>query len=112
MADSDKKGGFKQERMFGRAAKPIANTLNGLAEMDFSDYGDHANFLLIRDTFSRFPAITFLDTKRKGEQTAEMAEESVISGRIYFVWAPGIMMVGKDSGFAGRAFQIFAPRVI
>ena len=55
LAENDKKDEFKQERMFGRVAKiPIANTFNELVEMDFVDYGDHAAFLRIQDTFSRF----------------------------------------------------------
>ena len=39
-ADSDKKGEFKQERMFGRVDKiPIANTSNELVEMDLLTMG-------------------------------------------------------------------------
>ena len=55
LAENDKKGEFKQERMFGRVAKiHIANTFNELVGMDFVDYGGHATFLHIQDTFSRF----------------------------------------------------------
>ena len=55
LAENDKKDEFKQERMFGRVAKiPISNTFNELVEMDFVDYGDHATFLHIQGTFSRF----------------------------------------------------------
>ena len=86
MADSDKKGDFKQERMFGRVVKIlIANNSNELVEMDFADYGGQATFLRIRDTFSRSPFITFMGTKRKEEQTAEMMKEHVISERIDFL---------------------------
>ena len=80
LADSDKKGDFKQEMMFGRVAKiSIANNSNEVVEMDFVDYGGQATFLHIRDTFSRFPVITFMGTKRKEEKTAEMTKGNVIS---------------------------------
>ena len=60
MADNDKKDEFKQEKMFGRVAKiPIANKFNELVEMDFVDYGAHATFAHIRDTFSIFSVIIF-----------------------------------------------------
>ena len=66
LGDSDKKGEFKQERMFGRASKiPIPDKFNELVEMDFDDYGDYATFLHIRDTFSRFACIIFRE-QRKG----------------------------------------------
>ena len=70
MADNDKKDYFKQERMFGRVAKiPIANTFNEPVEMDFADYGDHATFLHIRDTFSRFSVVIFrVPRKRKNKR--------------------------------------------
>ena len=70
LAGSDKKGDFKQERMFGRVEEiPIANTFNELVAMDFVDYGDQATFLHIQDTFSRFPVITFIGTReRKGKR--------------------------------------------
>ena len=85
LGDNDKKDEFKQERMFGMVAKIlIANTLNGLVAMDFVGYGDYSTFLHIRDTFSRFSAIIFLGDKKKGEQTAEMVKESVISEWIPF----------------------------
>ena len=72
--------------MFGRVAKiPIANTFSELVEMDFVDYGDHATFLRIQDTFSRFSVVIFLGTKKKAEQTAEMVKESVISEWIAFL---------------------------
>ena len=55
LAGSGKKDGFQQERMFGLVSEiPIANTVNGLVEMDFVDCGDYAAFLHIRDSFSRF----------------------------------------------------------
>ena len=85
MADNDKKGDFKQERMFGRVAKiPIANTFIELVEMDFADYGIHAAFLHIQDTFSSFSVVIFMGTKKKEEQTAEMVKERAISERIAF----------------------------
>ena len=69
--------------MFGRVAKiPIANTFSGLVEMDFADYGDHATFLYIQDTFSRFSVIAFIGTKKLEEQTAEMVRETMISNWI------------------------------
>ena len=55
MADNDKKDDFKQERMSGWVAKiPISNTFSELVEMDFVDYGGHATFLHIQDTFLVF----------------------------------------------------------
>ena len=70
ISENDKKGEFKHERMFGRVAKiPSAITLIGMVKMDFVDYGDYAAFLHIRDTFSRFPALVFIGTKKRvGEQ--------------------------------------------
>ena len=86
MGDSDKKGDFKEERVVGRVANlPIANNFNELVGMDFVDYGNQATFLHIRDTFSRFPLITFTGTKKKEEQTAEMAKETVISEWVDFL---------------------------
>ena len=77
--------------MFGRVSKiPIANTSNELVEMDFVDYGDHATFLHIQDTFSRFSAVSFLGTKKRGEQTAEMVRETVISNWLDVFGAPEI----------------------
>ena len=85
LAGSDKKGDFKQERMFGRVAKiPIANNFNELAEMDFVDYGGQATFLHIRDTCSRFPAITFTGNKEKGRTNGRNGERNVISEWISF----------------------------
>ena len=60
IAENDKKGDFKQGRMFGGVAKiPIANTFSELVEMDFVDYGDLSTPMRARDTLSRFPAIVF-----------------------------------------------------
>ena len=60
-----KKGDFKQERMFGRAAKiPTANTSNELTEINFADYGDFATFLHIRATSPRFSEIVFTGPKK------------------------------------------------
>ena len=108
MADSDKKDDFKQERMVGRVAKmPISNTFSELVEMDFVDYGRHATFLRIQDTFSRFPVIIFLGTKKKQEQTSEMVKASAISEWVASFGAPEITMVYKDSRFVGGIFQDF-----
>ena len=65
IAESDKWGDFKQEMMLGRVAKiHIANTFNGIVDMDFLDYGHFATFLHIQDTFSRFSAIIFTGAKK------------------------------------------------
>ena len=71
LGDSDKKGEFKQERMFGRVAKiPTSDAFSELVGMDFVDYGDYAAFLHIQDTFSRFPGIIFRGgSKRKNKRT-------------------------------------------
>ena len=111
LAGSDKKGDFNQERMFGWVAKiPIANTSNGLVEMDFVEYGDHAAFLHIQDTFSRFTVIIFSRTKKQEEQTAEMAKESAISERMAFFGEPEITTADKGSRFAGGDFSRFLRR--
>ena len=58
-------GDFKREREFGGSAKiPIENTFSALVEMDFVDYGDYATLHRIQDTFSRFPAIVFLERRK------------------------------------------------
>ena len=94
--------------MFGRVSKiPIANTFSELVEMDFVDYGDHATFLHIQDTFSRFSVIFFLGTKKREEQTAEMVREAMISNWIAVFGTPGILLVGKDKRFIGKIFQDF-----
>ena len=94
--------------MFGRVAKiPIASTFNELVEMDFGDYGDHATFLHIRDTFSRFSVVIFLGTKKREEQTAEMVRETVISNWLAVFGAPDILVVDKDKRFVGKIFQDF-----
>ena len=63
-----KKGDFKQERMFGRVTKiPIANTPDGLVEMDFVDYGDFATFLRIQDAFPRFSIIALMVERKKNK---------------------------------------------
>ena len=105
MADNDKKDEFNQERMFGRVAKiPIFNTVNELVEMDFADYGNHAAFLRIQDTFSRFSVIIFR-RREKEEQTAEAVKASVISESMAFFGTPEITTVDKDSRFVGGIFQ-------
>ena len=51
--------------MFGGVSKiRIANTFNELVEMDIVDYGDYADFLHIRDAFSRFHAIIFREARK------------------------------------------------
>ena len=74
--------------MFGRVAKiPISNTINDLVGMDFVDYVDHATFLHIQDTFSRFSVIIFLGTKKKertnggnGERKCDFGMDGFFSG--------------------------------
>ena len=80
VAGGDKRGDFKREMMCGRVAKiPISNTFDGLVDMDFVDYGGYANFLHIRDSFSRFSVVVRTGAKRKGVETAEMFREAAIS---------------------------------
>ena len=52
--------------MFARVVEtPIANTFNGLIEMDFVDYGGYAEILHIRGAFSRFSVIAFTVAKKR-----------------------------------------------
>ena len=52
--------------MFGGVAEiPIAHTFAESVEMDFVDYGNHAAFLHIQDTLSRFPAIISAGAKKR-----------------------------------------------
>ena len=48
-----------------------------------------------------------LGSKKKEEQTAEIAEESIISEWVSFWGSPEIMMVGEDSSFIGGILQEF-----
>ena len=108
LSANDKKGEFKQERMFGSVSKiPIANTLSELVEMDSVYNGDYAAFLHIRDTFSRYSLEVFTWAKKKGEQTAEMALETSIPNWLSVFGAPYIWIADKDMGFIGNIFQDF-----
>ena len=113
ISENDKKDDSEQERMFGRLAKtPIDNTFNELVGgVDFVDYGDLSTFVHIRDTFSRFSAISFSGTKKQEEQTAEMVRASVISNWVDVSDTPEIMAAGKDSRFIGGFCVIFAMRI-
>ena len=53
-----KKDECAQERMFG---------LSEFVEMDFVEYGDYAEFLHIRDTFSRFSVAVFIGTEKRAD---------------------------------------------
>ena len=67
-ATSDKEDELKQERMPRMVAKiHIPKTSNGMAEMDFVDFGGKATFPHLQDTFSRYPTIvpTCSDKKNK-----------------------------------------------
>ena len=102
VAENDKKGDFKQERMFCRVAKiPIANTFGELAEMDFADYGDCAAFLRIRDAFPRFPAIVLRWLKRKKNKRQKWFGKKATRNRSATFGAPGIIVVDKESRFIG-----------
>ena len=69
-------GDFKHERMFGRVAIHIANTINWLVEMDFVDYGDFSKFLRILNTF---PCISEIISTVGWGQTSEMWREKAFS---------------------------------
>ena len=75
--------------------------------MDFVDYGGHATFLHIQDTFSRFSVIRFLGAKKRDEQTAEMVRETVISNWLAVFGAPEILIADKDKRFIGKVRQAF-----
>ena len=89
-----KKDYFEQVRMFGGVAKiPISNTFSELVEMDFSDYGDSATFLRIRDTFSRFFCdCVFRDEKERrtsrgnGKGDSDFELVSCVCGRLKSWW--------------------------
>ena len=54
-------GGFRRERLLQRAGKiPTPMAFNGIAELDFVNYGDFPTFFRIPDTFSRYAAVTFI----------------------------------------------------
>ena len=89
-----------KKRMFGRVSQiPTPNTLSLLVEMDFVDYGDYAAFLQIQGNFSRLPVAVFIGTKKKGEQTSEMARETTISHGLAASGAPDILIVYNDMGY-------------
>ena len=73
----------------------------------FVDYGDHATFLHIRDTLSRFSEIVFIGSKKREEQTAEMVRETMISNWLAVFGAPEILLVDKDKRFIGEICQDF-----
>ena len=99
MAGNDKKGEFKQERMFGRVAKiHIANTSNELVEMDFVDYGGSCDLLAHPGHFFSFFGGDFLGAK-KLEETAEVVRETAISNWLAVFGAPGILVAGKEKRF-------------
>ena len=75
--------------------------------MDFVDYGGCATFLHIQDTSSRFSVAILLGTKKREEQTAEMAREAVISNWLAVFGAPDILIVDKDERSIGNIFQDF-----
>ena len=109
-----KKGDFKQEMMFGGAARtPISNTFNELVEMDFVDYGGYAAFLQIQDAFVAISCIGFLWAQGKGRPNCingpRVGYFELVSG---VFGAPGIIVVDKDSRSTGGIFGISAHLVI
>ena len=58
---------FKKE-CAGTAKIPISDTLSGLVETDFVEYGDCAAFLHIRDALSRFSVAALTGSKKKATE--------------------------------------------
>ena len=105
---NDKKEEFKIGRLFLRVSKiHVSGTSNVLAEMDFADYGDGANFLHSQDTFGRYYTITFIVGVEKKGRTTDKAARAALPNWISFFGASDIVFADGYSGILGSELPRF-----
>ena len=86
---------------------PTAQDYNALAGMGFVNYGDGSIFLHFRDTFSRYPSISFIGTKKKKEQTSAKVVNAALTNWVSFSGTPVIISTDKDSRCTWSKFSQF-----
>ena len=85
----------------------ISKTFGDLSEMDIVYYGDGATFLRLRDTCSRYTAITFTGAKKQKGTPSDKLAHAVLTNRISFYGTPDIVWADKDSRFIGSELPRF-----
>ena len=86
---------------------PISKNHNGLAEMDFVNYGDEATFLHLQGACPKYYTISFTGDKKKKDQTADKAARAVLANWISLFGTPGTILAAKASRFIGSWFSRF-----